>query len=88
MYTTAALCSTLLHLTALCSRFAELYCDALYSMLSCSVLQISNQARWAVLQAYTLIRQNKKALDAVVAALKDGKKMGDVALAIESSVGA
>lgn len=61
-------------------------CDAL-CCADLAVLKVSNQARWAVLQAYTLIRQNKKALDAVVAALKEGKKMGDVALAIEASVG-
>jgi len=51
-----------------------------------SILRIQGQARWAVLQAVSLIQEHKDAYLAVVAALEAGQGVGDVVLAIEANL--
>lgn len=48
--------------------------------------KISNQARWSVLQAFLLLKEHKKAHEAVVNALEEGASMGDLAKAIENAM--
>lgn len=45
--------------------------------------QISNQARWAVLQSFKLLREHQKALDTVVKALNEGETLGNVVRDLE-----
>lgn len=58
---------------------------AIVSVLSppWSPSQMSNQARWAVLQSYKLLRENRKALDTVVKSLYEGETFGNVVTDLE-----
>lgn len=46
-------------------------------------MQISNQARWAVLQSFKLLREHQRALDTVVKALNEGETLGNVVRDLE-----
>ncbi|KAI5068956.1 hypothetical protein GOP47_0015257 [Adiantum capillus-veneris] len=58
---------------------------AIVSVLSppWSPSQMSNQARWAVLQSYKLLRDHRKALDTVVRAFYEGEDFGNVVTDLE-----
>lgn len=49
-----------------------------------SAAQVSNQARWAVLQSFQLLREHRKALDAVVKALYKADTLGYVVQNLET----
>lgn len=51
-----------------------------------NVLRIQGQARWAVLQALLLIKEHRASYDALVAALTEGKGVGDAVIAIEENL--
>lgn len=49
-----------------------------------SASQISNQARWAVLQSFKMLREHRKALDIVVRSLYEGETLGTVVRDLEA----
>eukprot|EP00897_Mesotaenium_endlicherianum_P004044 jgi/Mesen1/3668/ME000202S02757 len=51
-----------------------------------SAAKMSNQARWAVLQAFTLLKTHQKLHEAVVGVLERGGGMADIIRSIEDSV--
>lgn len=50
------------------------------------LLQMSNQARWAVLRAFTLIKENRNAHTAIVEALERGAGLGSLIKTIEDAM--
>ncbi len=53
-----------------------------------SVMQMSNQARWAVLQAFNLLKKHQKVLDALVKALGENLALGSLVETIETTMAA
>jgi hypothetical protein len=51
-------------------------------------MQMSNQARWAVLQAFNLLKKHQKVLDALVKALGENLALGSLVETIETTMAA
>lgn len=52
------------------------------------ILQMSNQARWAVLQAFSLLKEHRKVHEAVVQGLEQGASLATLINTIETSMAA
>jgi hypothetical protein len=51
-------------------------------------MQMSNQARWAVLQAFNLLKKHQKVLDALVKALGENLVLSSLVETIETTMAA
>ena len=73
-----------------CFRFAPLFYDGnkhlQFLKASFFEIQISNQARWAVLESFKLLKENRQALDVVVRSLYEGGMLGAVIRDLEESL--
>lgn len=57
-------------------------------MIDLFLLQMSNHARWSVLQAFNLLKENRKVHEALVEALLEGANLASLVETIETTMAA